>query len=421
MAKFRIQGGKALDGEVNISGAKNAALPILLSSILTKEPVLFRRIPDLADVKTCFSLLEDLGKIYNHDVDANAATVTGEAINKVTSYDLVKTMRASIMALGPLLAYLGEAEVSLPGGCAIGARPVDLHIKGLQILGAEIKIEDGYIKARAPLGRLQGGRIVMDKVSVTGTENLMMAATLAEGVTIIENAALEPEVVDLAVCLRKMGAKITGEGTPHLEIIGVKQLHGCEHDVVADRIETGTYLIAGIATHGLVSCVNANASTMDALLDKLRQANSKVEIDGDRITVDMRGRTIKPVDIVTAPHPAFPTDMQAQFTVLNAIADGVSSVTETIFENRFMHIAELNRMGAHLEIKGNTVLCTGVPRLTGAQVMSSDLRASASLVIAGLAAEGTTIVDRIYHMDRGYEHIERKILGLGGNIERFWS
>ncbi len=420
-AKFRIRGGTPLDGEVRISGAKNAALPILLATLLTSDRVVLKRVPDLADVKTSFQLLQEVGKIYSYDVDANEAVIWGNLTNKVASYELVKTMRASIMALGPLLAYLGEAEVSLPGGCAIGARPVDLHIKGLQAMGAEIVLEDGYIKAKAPAGgRLRGGNIMMDKVSVTGTENLMMAAVLADGVTVIENAALEPEVVDLAEFLRKMGAQISGEGTPRLEIIGVKKLHGCEHAVVADRIETGTYLIAGMATRGRVTCLDCKPSTLDTLLTKLRQANAQIEVNGTTITLDMRGRDIKPVDVITAPHPGFPTDMQAQFTVLNALADGVSSVTETIFENRFMHIPELQRMGAHLEIKGNTVICTGVRGLRGAPVMSSDLRASASLVIAGLAAEGETIVDRIYHMDRGYEHIEDKITGLGGAIERFY-
>lgn len=420
-AKFKISGVKALDGEVKISGAKNAALPILLSTILTDEKVCLKNVPDLADVKTSFKLLQDLGKKCEYNQDTGEAVIENGVTNHVASYELVKTMRASIMALGPLVAYAGSAEVSLPGGCAIGARPVDLHIKGLQEMGAQIKLDDGYIKATAiGLGRLHGGNIIMDKVSVTGTENLMMAATLADGVTIIENAALEPEVVDLADCLNKMGAKVKGAGTKRIEIEGVKKLHGCEHSVVADRIEAGTYLIAGIATHGIVTCLNTLPSTLEAVLQKLRQANAIITVDGTSITADMRNRQIKPVDVVTAPHPGFPTDMQAQITVLNALADGVSSVTETIFENRFMHIAELIRMGAHLEIKGNTVICEGVPALKGAQVMSSDLRASASLVIAGLAAEGTTIVDRIYHMDRGYEHIETKVGKLGGVIERIY-
>lgn len=418
-AKFKIIGGKALDGEVKISGAKNAALPILLSTILTDEKVCLKNVPDLADVKTSFKLLQDLGKVCTYDVQKGEAVIENGITSHVASYELVKTMRASIMALGPLVAYAGSAEVSLPGGCAIGARPVDLHIKGLMEMGAQIKLDDGYIKANAiGSGRLHGGHIIMDKVSVTGTENLMMAATLADGITIIENAALEPEVVDLANCLNKMGAKIKGAGTSRIEVEGVQKLHGCDHSVVADRIEAGTYLIAGIATHGIVTCLNTLPSTLDSVLQKLRQANAIITVDGTSITADMRNRQIKPVDVVTAPHPGYPTDMQAQMTVLNALSDGVSSVTETIFENRFMHIAELIRMGAHLEIKGNTVICSGVPSLKGAQVMSSDLRASASLVIAGLAAEGTTIVDRIYHMDRGYEHIETKVRGLGGQIER---
>lgn len=421
IAKFKIIGGKALDGEVTISGAKNAALPILLSTILTDEKVCLKNVPDLADVKTSFKLLQDLGKKCTYDPTNGEAVIEGGVTSHIASYELVKTMRASIMALGPLVAYAGSAEVSLPGGCAIGARPVDLHIKGLKEMGAQIKLDDGYIKATAiGSGRLHGGSIIMDKVSVTGTENLMMAASLADGLTIIENAALEPEVVDLANCLNKMGANVKGAGTARIEIEGVQKLHGCDHSVVSDRIEAGTYLIAGIATHGIVTCHNTLPSSLEAVLQKLRQSNAIITVDGTSITADMRNRQIKPVDVVTAPHPGFPTDMQAQITVLNALSDGVSSVTETIFENRFMHIAELIRMGAHLEIKDNTVICEGVSQLKGAQVMSSDLRASASLVIAGLAAEGTTIVDRIYHMDRGYEHIENKVRQLGGQIERIY-
>ncbi|WP_031492635.1 UDP-N-acetylglucosamine 1-carboxyvinyltransferase [Succinivibrio dextrinosolvens] len=420
-AKFKIVGGKALDGEVIISGAKNAALPILLSTILTDEKVCLKNVPDLADVKTSFKLLQDLGKKCNYDAETGVAEIGGGVTSHVASYELVKTMRASIMALGPLVAFAGSAEVSLPGGCAIGARPVDLHIKGLKEMGAQINLDDGYIKANAiGSGRLHGGHIIMDKVSVTGTENLMMAACLADGTTVIENAALEPEVEDLAKCLNKMGAQVKGAGTSRIEIEGVEKLHGCDHSVVADRIEAGTYLIAGIATGGIVTCHNTLPSSLESVLQKLREANALITVDGTSITADMRNRQIKPVNVVTAPHPGFPTDMQAQITVLNALASGVSSVTETIFENRFMHIAELIRMGAKLEIKGNTVICEGVSRLKGAQVMSSDLRASASLVIAGLAAEGTTIVDRIYHMDRGYEHIEKKVRGLGGEIERIY-
>lgn len=419
-AKFRIAGGSPLDGDVKISGAKNAALPILLSSILTDEKMVLTNVPDLADVKTSLRLLEELGKHCSYDAASGTAVIEGSVRFKTASYELVKTMRASIMALGPLTAYLGEARVSLPGGCAIGARPVDLHLKGLESMQASITLEGGYINTRAPGGRLKGAHMVMDKVSVTGTENLMMAATLADGESLIENAALEPEVVDLACCLRKMGANVRGEGTPQLIIKGVKKLHGCEHRIVADRIETGTYLCAAVATHGRVCCLDTLPSALETVLQKLREANARIEVDGTTICADMRGREIKPVNITTAPHPGFPTDMQAQFTVIDALASGTSSITETIFENRFMHIAELIRMGAYLEIKGNNVICSGVKKLRGAQVMSSDLRASASLVIAGLAAEGETIVDRIYHMDRGYEHIETKISALGGIISRFY-
>lgn len=415
--KFQIVGGKALEGEVTISGAKNAALPILLGTMLTAEPVVLHNVPELRDVQTCFKLLTIMGKSYEHLAD-NSYRITGKVTSNVAPYELVKTMRASILALGPLTAFLGSAEVSLPGGCAIGARPVDLHVKGLQEMGALFELEDGYIRATAPEGKLHGGNIMMDKVSVTGTENLMMAAALAEGTSVIENAAREPEVVDLALFLRAMGAKISGEGSDRIVIEGVPALHGCEHSIVADRIETGTYLIAAMASHGQVTCIHALPQTLEPVLAKLRKANALIEISDDRIYLDMRGREIKPVDIITAPHPGFPTDMQAQFMVLNALASGASSVTETIFENRFMHVPELNRMGAHLNINGNTVYCEGVSHLQGAQVMATDLRASASLVIAGLVAHGTTLVDRIYHMDRGYEHIERKIRALGGTIER---
>lgn len=417
MDKFQIIGGKALEGEVVISGAKNAALPILLGTMLTSEKVVLHNVPDLRDVQTCLKLLTILGKSYTQ-IDANTYEITGKVSNKVAPYDLVKTMRASILALGPLTAFLGEAEVSLPGGCAIGARPVDLHIKGMQELGANFVLDEGYISATVPNGRLHGGVIVMDKVSVTGTENLMMAASLAEGTTIIENAAREPEIVDLANFLRAMGAQITGDGTDKITVDGVAVLHSCEHSIVADRIETGTYLIAAMASHGQVVCKKAFPESLESVLSKLRKANAIVECHGDEIYLDMRNREILPVNIITAPHPGFPTDMQAQFMVLNALANGSSTVTETIFENRFMHVPELIRMGAKLSIEGNSVLCHGVSSLKGAQVMATDLRASASLVIAGLVASGTTIVDRIYHMDRGYEHIEKKIRSLGGTIER---
>lgn len=417
MDKFEIVGGKPLFGEVSISGAKNAALPILLCTMLTSEKVILTNVPDLRDVNTSIKLLEILGKQVIK-TDANTYEILGAVKSKVAPYELVKTMRASIMALGPLTAFLGEAEVSLPGGCAIGARPVDLHVKGLMEMGAHIELEEGYIRATAVGGKLHAATIVMDKVSVTGTENLMMAAVLAEGTTIIKNAAREPEVEDLANCLRMMGAIIKGDGTDTIEITGVARLQGGMHKIVADRIETGTYLVAAMATRGMVTCHNTLPSTLEAVIAKLKQANGLVEINGTSITVDMRGRDIYPVDIVTAPHPGFPTDMQAQFTVLNALAKGTSSVTETIFENRFMHIPELIRMGAKLKIEGNTVICTGTETLNAAQVMATDLRASASLVIAGLVAKGTTIVDRIYHMDRGYEHIETKIRALGGIINR---
>ena len=417
MDKFKIVGGRALCGEVNISGAKNAALPILLATMLTDKKVILSNVPMLRDVQTCIKLLTILGKKCTSTQD-NEYVIEGCITSKVAPYDLVKTMRASIMALGPLCAFLGEAEVSLPGGCAIGARPVDLHVKGLIEMGAQINLDEGYISAKAIGGRLHGATIVMDKVSVTGTENLMMAATLATGVTVIENAAREPEVVDLANLLRKMGAKISGDGSSSITIEGVASLGGCSHSIVADRIETGTYLIAAMATHGFITCHNTNPKDLEAVLSKLSQAGAKIDINGSDITLDMRNRDILPVDIITAPHPGFPTDMQAQFTVLNALATGTSSVTETIFENRFMHVPELIRMGAKLKIEGNTVMCKGTDRLKGAQVMATDLRASACLVIAGFVAEGSTIVDRIYHMDRGYEHIETKFASLGGIIQR---
>lgn len=417
MDKFQIVGGKVLSGEVTISGAKNAALPILLATMLTQEPVTLHNVPDLRDVQTCLKLLTMMGKSYERCGD-NSYVISGKVTSNVAPYELVKTMRASILALGPLNAFLGSAEVSLPGGCAIGARPVDLHVKGLQEMGAQFELADGYIRSTIPRGRLHGATIMMDKVSVTGTENLMMAAALAEGTTVIENAAREPEIVDLAQCLRAMGANITGDGSDKITIEGVPTLHSCEHSIVPDRIETGTYLIAAMATHGQVVCQKSKADTLDPVIAKLKKANALIEVDGDRIFLDMRGREILPVDIITAPHPGFPTDMQAQFMVLNTLAQGASTITETIFENRFMHVPELIRMGAHLSIQGNSVHCMGVDHLKGAQVMATDLRASASLVIAGLVAQGTTVVDRIYHMDRGYEHIERKIRALGGTIER---
>lgn len=420
MDKFEIVGGKALQGEVNISGAKNAALPIILATLLTSETVILHNVPDLRDVKTCFKLLTMMGKSYEQIGD-NSFKISNAVTSNIAPYELVKTMRASILALGPLTAYLGAAEVSLPGGCAIGARPVDLHVKGLQEMGAQFELTDGYIRSSTPDGRLHGATIMMDKVSVTGTENLMMAASLAQGTTIIENAAREPEIVDLALFLKAMGANIKGEGSDTITIEGVEKLHECEYSIVSDRIEAGTYLIAAMASHGEVVCHNILPSTLDPVLVKLKKANALVEVKDNSIYLDMRNRDILPVDIITAPHPGFPTDMQAQFMVLNALAKGSSSITETIFENRFMHVPELIRMGANLSIQGNSVHCIGVDTLKGAQVMATDLRASASLVIAGLVAQGTTVVDRIYHMDRGYEHIERKIRALGGTIERISS
>lgn len=420
MDKFEIVGGKALQGEVNISGAKNAALPIILATLLTSETVILHNVPDLRDVKTCFKLLTMMGKSYEQIGD-NSFKISNAVTSNIAPYELVKTMRASILALGPLTAYLGAAEVSLPGGCAIGARPVDLHVKGLQEMGAQFELTDGYIRSSTPDGRLHGATIMMDKVSVTGTENLMMAASLAQGTTIIENAAREPEIVDLALFLKAMGANIKGEGSDTITIEGVEKLHECEYSIVSDRIEAGTYLIAAMASHGEVVCHNILPSTLDPILVKLKKANALIEVKDNSIYLDMRNRDILPVDIITAPHPGFPTDMQAQFMVLNALAKGSSTITETIFENRFMHVPELIRMGANLSIQGNSVHCIGVDTLKGAQVMATDLRASASLVIAGLVAQGTTVVDRIYHMDRGYEHIERKIRALGGTIDRISS
>lgn len=417
MDKFQITGGKVLRGEVTISGAKNAALPILLATMLTSEDVTLKNVPDLRDVQTCLKLLTIMGKSYER-LGESEYLIKGKVTHNVAPYELVKTMRASILALGPLTAFLGSAEVSLPGGCAIGARPVDLHVKGLKELGATFELADGYIRAQAPDGRLHGGTIMMDKVSVTGTENLMMAAALAEGTTVIENAAREPEITDLAVFLRAMGANISGDGTPKIVIEGVSSLHSCEHSIVCDRIEGGTYLVAAMASHGEVLCKNILPSTLDPVIAKLKDAGALIELHDDSIYLDMRNRDILPVNIITAPHPGFPTDMQAQFMVLNALAKGSSTVTETIFENRFMHVPELMRMSAKFSIQGNTVHIEGVEQLKGAQVMATDLRASASLVIAGLVAQGTTIVERIYHMDRGYEHIERKIRALGGTIER---
>lgn len=414
MEKLKIVGNGPLNGDITVSGAKNAALPILCASLLTADTLRLTNVPQLRDVLTTQKLLQGMGARVMTD-NVHEYELTASDIHTLEApYDLVKTMRASILVLGPTLARFGEASVSLPGGCAIGSRPVDQHIKGLAAMGADIVIEHGYVKAR---GKLKGARVVMDMVTVTGTENLLMAATLAEGTTILENAAREPEVTDLAECLVKMGAKISGIGTDRLVIDGVERLHGAEHAIMPDRIEAGTFLVATAVTQGHVVLRRASAQGMEAVLDKLVEAGCVVEAGDDWISLDMKQRP-KAVNIRTLPYPAFPTDMQAQFMTLNALADGVSRVTETIFENRFMHVPELNRMGARIDTEGNTAIITGVPRLSGATVMATDLRASASLVIAGLVADGVTLVDRIYHLDRGYEHIEQKLAGVGANIER---
>lgn len=404
-----------LSGEVHISGAKNAALPILCAALLTDEPLRLTSVPHLRDVSTTLSLLGHMG-VQVKNGDANVVTLDARDVHtREAPYEMVKTMRASILVLGPLLARFGVARVSLPGGCAIGSRPVDLHIKGLQAMGADVHIEHGYIEARAQ--RLKGARIFMDLVTVTGTENLMMAAALADGVTVLENAAREPEVVDMAECLIKMGARIEGAGTDVIKVTGVERLHGAEHAIVCDRIEAGTYLVAAAMTGGSIKLSNARADLLDAVIEKLRDAGTKVESDANSISIASTGK-LKSVNIRTAPHPAFPTDMQAQFMALNTIADGAASVTETIFENRFMHVQEMRRLGANIEVEGNTALVRGVPYLDGATVMATDLRASASLVLAGLVARGETIIERIYHIDRGYERIEEKLTQLGARISR---
>ncbi|NOT66473.1 MAG: UDP-N-acetylglucosamine 1-carboxyvinyltransferase [Methylotenera sp.] len=419
MDKLIIQGGNRLNGEVTISGAKNAALPILCASLLAETPLHLSAIAALKDIDTTLKLLAMMGV----KVTRNGSEVTLDA-SEVTSfeatYEMVKTMRASILVLGPLLARFGTARVSLPGGCAIGSRPVDLHIKGLQAMGAAIHITHGYIQASTlhlPNRRLQGARYYMDLVTVTGTENLMMAAALAEGTTVLENAAKEPEVVDLAEMLNKMGAKITGAGTDVITIVGVEKLNGTTHNVVCDRIEAGTYMVAAAMTGGEVKLLNARADLLDAVIEKLREAGATVTSDANSITVKSDGK-LKAVNIRTAPHPAFPTDMQAQFMALNVVATGVAKVTETIFENRFMHVQEMQRLGADISIDGNTALVKGVEFLDGATVMATDLRASASLVLAGLVARGETVIERIYHLDRGYEHLEAKFNALGADVKR---
>lgn len=415
MQQFLVTGGATLQGDVTISGAKNAALPILFATILAEQPSVISNVPVLKDIDTTFKLLTMFGAAVNRD--GHTVTVDASHIHsQMAPYELVRTMRASILALGPLLARFGHAEVSLPGGCAIGARPVNLHIEGLRKMGAQISVENGYIKAKAD--RLKGAHIVMDIVSVTGTENLLMAAALADGVTIIENAAREPEVVDLATYLIAMGAKITGAGSATIKIEGVERLLGAAHRVLPDRIETGTFLVAAAVTGGDVTCLNTDPAELEVVLEKLREAGADVTTGDDWIRLNMTGRTLKSVNVKTTPHPGFPTDMQAQFTVLNVLAEGMGVVTETIFENRFMHVPELQRMGANIQLEGNSALCQYSAKLTGAQVMATDLRASASLVIAGLVASGDTIVDRIYHIDRGYEQIEFKLQALGAQIKR---
>ncbi len=416
MDKLIVTGAGPLDGEVIISGAKNAALPILISSLLVDGKLTLSNVPHLQDITTTMSLLGYLGVELEVDERMNICA-DGSKLNETRApYDLVKTMRASILVLGPILARMGHAEVSLPGGCAIGSRPVNLHIKGLEAMGATVVIEDGYIKASCD--RLKGARIFMDLVSVTGTENLMMAASLAQGTTIIENAAREPEIVDLANCLNAMGAKVSGAGTSELVIEGVDSLHDASHRVISDRIETGTYLIAGAVTRGRVKARSTDASFLDAVLDKLVEAGADISVGEDCIELNMHGKQPKAVDIHTAPHPAFPTDMQAQFVTMNSVADGTSKVVENIFENRFMHVQELQRMGAQIDLEGNTAFITGRNKLRGAPVMATDLRASASLVLAGLVADKPTVIDRIYHIDRGYESIEEKLSRLGANIKR---
>lgn len=419
MDKLQIQGGKPLHGELQVSGAKNAALPILCAALLAPDTLKLSNVPQLNDIATTKKLLAHIGIKLQRDGDQ--VTLDASDITHLDApYELVKTMRASILVLGPLLARFGEAKVSLPGGCAIGSRPVDLHIKGLQAMGAEISIEHGYILASCrhlPQQRLRGARYFMDMVTVTGTENLMMAATLAQGQTILENAAKEPEVVDLAECLIKMGAKISGAGSDVITIDGVEALHGAQHRVVFDRIEAGTYMVAAAMSGGDVTLHGVQANMLDAVIEKLREAGATVECQQNSIRVAATQR-LKAVNIRTAPHPAFPTDMQAQFMALNSVASGVAKVTETIFENRFMHVQELQRLGAKIEIEGNTALVHGVHALDGATVMATDLRASACLVLAGLVAQGQTTIERIYHLDRGYEHLEDKLSALGADIKR---
>ena len=416
MDKLLIEGGSSLSGQVTISGAKNAALPILAGTLLAGEPVTVSNVPHLKDVTTMLSLLQMMGVQVTVDDRLKVEIDARNVDRREAPYELVKTMRASILVLGPLVARFGEADVSLPGGCAIGARPVNLHVAGLQAMGAEVVVEEGFIKARAD--RLQGAHIVFDTVTVTGTENLLMAAVLADGETVLENAAREPEVTDLANFLVGMGANIEGIGSGTLAVHGVDALGGTEHSVLPDRIETGTYLVAAAMTGGHIRALCTAPETLEAVLIKLAEAGARIETGDDWIEIDMKGRRPASVDVRTAPYPAFPTDMQAQFCAMNAIAEGVGTITETIFENRFQHVLEMQRMGADIQLEGNTAICTGIQRLTAAPVMATDLRASAGLVLAGLAAEGETLVDRIYHVDRGYERIEEKLGQLGASIRR---
>jgi UDP-N-acetylglucosamine 1-carboxyvinyltransferase len=414
--KLIITGGNVLQGDVRISGAKNAVLPIMAATLLADSPVTIRNVPHLHDVTTTMELLGRMGVhlTLNEKMDI---VVDATTVNSLYApYDLVRTMRSSILVLGPMLSRFGSADVSLPGGCAIGSRPVNLHIKGLQAMGAEVEVINGYIKAR--VDRLKGTRLVMDMVTVTGTENLMMAAALADGITVIENAAREPEVTDLANCLNCMGGKVSGAGSDTIRIEGVERLSGTEYKVLPDRIEAGSYLVAAAITGGHIKVKDTRPDTMDAILQSLREAGADITVGDDWIELDMHGRRPRAVNVHTAPYPAFPTDMQAQFTALNAVAEGTGTITETVFENRFLHVQEMQRMGAQIQLEGNTAICTGVKRLAGAPVMATDLRASASLVLAGLVAEGDTTIDRIYHIDRGYERIEEKLAQLGADIRR---
>jgi len=417
MDKLIIHGGASLEGEVSISGAKNSALPILSATLLTDQPVTISNVPHLHDITTTIELLGLMGSRITVNERMHIEIDNAQINNFFAPYELVKTMRASILVLGPLLARYGKADVSLPGGCAIGSRPVNIHIQGLIAMGADITTDSGYIRAETK-GRLKGAHLTLDLVTVTGTENLMMAATLADGLTVIENAAREPEVLDLANCLNKMGAKISGAGTDRIEIEGVELLHGTEHEILPDRIETGTYLVAAAMTGGMMRLKNTQSILLESVITKLKEAGAKIEIEENSISIDMKGKKPKAVDVHTSPFPGFPTDMQAQFTAMNSIAEGSGTITEAVFENRFMHVHELQRMGADLKLQGNTTITDGVEQLTCAPVMATDLRASASLVLAGLVAEGETVVDRIYHIDRGYETIEEKLSQLGASIRR---